>query len=76
MNRNRNDHDNAPLESFFGILKKGMFYHRKYRTRQEAIAEICADIEVFFNRQRRHPRLGNISPTAYWRKFIRQQGAA
>jgi putative transposase len=76
MSRKGNCYDNAPMESFFGTLKTELVHHRKYRTRQEAIADISEYIEVFYNRQRRHASLGNISPAAYWKKCIRQQGAA
>jgi transposase InsO family protein len=53
-----------------------MVHHRKYRTRQQAMAEFSEYIEVFYNRQRRHASLGNLSSAAYWKKFIRRQGAA
>lgn len=75
MSRKGNCWDNASMESFFGTLKRELVHHRKYRTRQQAIAEISEYIEMFYNRQRRHASLGNISPAAYWRKFIRRQGA-
>jgi len=58
---------NAPMESFFGTLKTEMVHHRKYLTRQEAMADIRKYIEVFYNRQRRHASLGNLSPAAYWK---------
>jgi putative transposase len=76
MSRKGNCWDNASMESFFGTLKTELVHHQKYSTRQEAIAEIREYIEVFYNRQRRHASLGNISPAAYWKKFIRQHGAA
>jgi transposase InsO family protein len=38
------------MENFFGTLKREMVHHRKYRTRQEAMAEISEYIEVFYNR--------------------------
>lgn len=76
MSRKGNCWDNAPMESFFGTLKTEMVHHRKYRTRQEAIAEIREYIEVFYNRQRRHASLGNLSPAAYWKKNVTRQGAA
>jgi len=76
MSRKGNCYDNAPMESFFGTLKTELVHHRKYRTRQEATSDIREYVEVFYNRQRRHARLGNLSPAAYWKKFIRQQGAA
>ena len=47
MSRKGNCYDNAPMESFFGTLKRELVHHRKYRTRQEAIAEISEYIEVF-----------------------------
>jgi len=52
------------LGTFFGTLKREIVHHRKYRTRQEAMAEISEYIEVFYNRQRRHANLGNLSPAA------------
>lgn len=76
MSRKGNCYDNAPMESFFGTLKTELVYHRKYRKRQEAVAEVSEYIEVFYNRQRRHASLGNISPLAFWRKYYRRQGAA
>ena len=76
MSRKGNCWDNASMESFFGTLKQEMVHHRKYRTRREAMTEISEYIEVFYNRQRRHANLGNLSPAAYWKKFIRRQGAA
>jgi putative transposase len=76
MSRKGNCWDNASMESFFGTLKRELVHHRKYRTRQQAVAEISEYIEMFYNRQRRHASLGNLSPAAYWKKFIRQQGAA
>ena len=76
MSRKGNCYDNAPMESFFGTLKTELVHHRNYRTRQEAMREISEYIEVFYNRQRRHASLGNLSPAAYWKKFFRRQGAA
>ena len=40
MSRKGNCYDNAPMESFFGTLKTELIHHRKYRSRQEAIADI------------------------------------
>ncbi|TYO95262.1 integrase-like protein [Geothermobacter ehrlichii] len=75
--REGNYWDNAPMESFFGTLKRELVHHRKYHTRQEATAEISEHIKTFYNRQRRHASLGNLPPpAAYWKKYIRQQEAA
>jgi transposase InsO family protein len=40
------------------------------------MADIQEYIEVFYNRQRRHANLGSLSPAAYWKKYVMQQGAA
>jgi len=65
MSRKGNCYDNAPMESWFGTLKSELTHHRHYRTRHEAVREIVEYIEVFYNRQRRHAKLGNISPAAF-----------
>jgi putative transposase len=65
MSRKGNCYDNAPMESFWGILKQELVHHRRYRTRQEAIRDITEYIEIFYNRQRRQARLGFLSPAAF-----------
>jgi transposase InsO family protein len=76
MSRKGNCYDNAPMESFWGILKQELVHHRKYSTRQEAIREITEYIEIFYNRQRRQARLGYLSPIVYEQKFYAGQMAA
>ena len=58
-------YDNAVVESFFSTLKRERVKRRKYRTRDEARADIFDFIERFYNRERRHGYLGNISPVEY-----------
>ena len=69
MSRKGNCYDNAPMESFWGTLKQELIHHRRYRTRQEAIAEITEYIEIFYNRQRRQARLGYLSPAVYEQRY-------
>lgn len=76
MSRRGNCYDNAPMESFWGTLKNELVYHREYETRAQAIREITEYIEIFYNRQRRHSRLGNLSPAAFTQRFYWQQQAA
>jgi putative transposase len=76
MSRKGNCYDNAPMESFWGILKTELIHHRRYKTRQEAIREITEHIEVFYNRQRRQKRLGYLSPAAYERLYYDKKKAA
>jgi putative transposase len=61
MNRKGICYDNTPMESFFGTLKSELVHHRKFQTRQEAITEISAYTEVFYNLQRRHANLASKS---------------
>lgn len=68
--------DNAPMESFWGILKQELVYQSHYRSRQEAKQEITEYIEVFYNRQRIQAKLGFISPAAYARQYYEQLLAA
>ena len=58
-------YDNAVVESFFATLKRERIKRHKYRTRDEARADIFDYIERFYNRQRRHGYVGNISPVEY-----------
>ncbi|TKB79438.1 MAG: IS3 family transposase [Nitrospira sp.] len=75
MSRKGNCYDNAPMESFWGTLKTELVHHRRYDTREQARREITEYIEVFYNRQRRHSRLGNCSPAAFAQQWVRQQPA-
>lgn len=65
MSRRGNCYDNAPVESFFGSLKKEKIRRHIFKTCEVARAELFDYIEVFYNRVRRHQHLGNISPTDY-----------
>lgn len=76
MSRKGNCYDNAPMESCWGSLKNELVHHQRYETRSEAESSIREYLEVFYNRQRRHSRLGNISPAAFAKNYRRQQTAA
>ncbi len=69
MSGSGNCFDNAPMESFRGIIKQELINHRHYRTRQEAIEDITEYIEGFYNRQRLQAKLGYLSSVAYARKY-------
>jgi putative transposase len=76
MSRKGDCYDNAPMESFWGILKNELVHHSRYKTREQAIREITEHIEVFYNRQRRQARLGYLSPAVYERQFYATRAAA
>lgn len=73
MSRKGNCYDNAPMESFWGTLKTELVHHRRYSTRQDAQQEISEYIEIFYNRQRRHSRLGDIAPATFYHQFIQKE---
>jgi hypothetical protein len=47
MSHRGNCYDNAPMESFCGLLKNELVHHRKFKTRAEAIEAITEYIENF-----------------------------
>jgi transposase InsO family protein len=65
MSRTGDCWDNAPMESFWGTLKRELVHHERFATRTEAKTKIFEYIEVFYNRQRRHSALGSLSPVEY-----------
>nr|WP_107372255.1 IS1 family transposase [Shigella sp. SHS-1] len=54
-----------------GVVRNGKstLSHYRFNNRDEAISVIREYIEIFYNRQRRHSRLGNISPAAFREKY-------
>ncbi len=63
-------YDNAVVESFFASLKRERINRTKYRTRDEARADVFDYIERFYNRQRRHGYVGNISPVEFEKRTL------
>ena len=53
---------NALMESVFAALKVEHVHHCRFRTREEAKADVFDYIEVFYNRQRLHSALGYRTP--------------
>ena len=58
------------------LTRSELVHHQRYATRAEAVASIREYIEIFYNRQRRHSRLGNLSPAVFAKKFSNMQQAA
>ena len=46
MSAKGNCFDNAPIESFWGVLKNKLIYHQDYKTRFAAIIDIIRYIEL------------------------------
>jgi putative transposase len=65
MSGKGNCFDNAPMESFWGMLKQELVYHSHFKTRREATQAITEYIELFYNRQRLQAKLGFVSPAVF-----------
>ena len=78
MSRKGNCWDNAPMESFFGTLKTESLHHYRFTTRQQARQGVFEYIEVFYNRIRRHAKIGNKVPADFANQYYasRQHSAA
>jgi putative transposase len=61
MSRKGNCWDNAVAESFFKTIKVELVYTQKYLTKQQAAISIFEYIETWYNRNRRHKHLNNLT---------------
>jgi putative transposase len=69
MSRRGDCWDNAAMESFFSTLKIERVHRQRYRTRDQARADIFDYIERFYNPKRRHSTLGQISPIEFEKRL-------
>jgi len=53
------------MESFHASLQKELIYRQSWATRQQARTAVFGYIEGFYNRRRRHSRLGMLCPVAF-----------
>ncbi len=65
--------DNAPTESFMGILKRECVHRKTFETREQAQLEIFEYIEAFYNRLRMHSALGFMSPMEFEEKMTKKE---
>ena len=65
MSRRGNCWDNAVAESFFSTLKTELLDGRPPGSLDDARRRLFEYIEVFYNRQRRHSTLGQMSPADF-----------
>lgn len=69
MSRKGDCWDNAAMEAFFSTLKLERTNRTRYRTRDEARADVFDYIERFYNPRRRHSTLGQVSPDQFERAW-------
>jgi len=68
-------YDNALVESFFATLEKELLSKNSYRNRTEARISLFDYIEVFYNRQRMHSSIEDLSPADFERKLEDQEAS-
>ena len=68
MSRRGNCHDNSPVESFFGLLKRERIRRRIYSTKDAARTEVFDYIEMFYNLKCRIGSVGDLSPVEFERR--------
>lgn len=61
MSRKGNCWDNAVAESFFKTIKTELVYRTRFADRNEAAVSIFEWIETWYNKNRRHAALGNLT---------------
>ena len=61
--------DNGPMEGFWGIMKREMYYGRKFRTKEELVQAIEEYIDYYINR-RVQRKLGVLTPMEYHEKLL------
>lgn len=66
--RRGNCWDNAVMESFFATLKTELVHEALWPTRAQAVAELAAYLDGWYNYERRHSSLGYLSPVEYERQ--------
>jgi transposase InsO family protein len=76
MSRKGNCWDNAVAESFFKSLKAEWTNWKKYSTIHEAELSVFQYIETWYNVNRRHSKLGYMSPVEFEQHLLKHKKAA
>lgn len=70
MSKRGDCYDNAAMESWNGSLKVEAIHGERFKTRKEAKQHIFDYIDVYYNRQRLHSKLGYLSPVEFEEKQV------
>ncbi|MBI4428344.1 MAG: IS3 family transposase [Ignavibacteriales bacterium] len=65
ISRTGNCYENAVTESFFHTFKIEHVFFSRFETRQKTRTSVFDYIELFYNRQRIHSTINNLSPMQY-----------
>lgn len=61
--------DNDPMEGFWGILKREMYYKQKFHTREELVQAIMEYMDYYTNDRPQHG-LGILTPMEFYEKQL------
>ena len=75
MSRKGNCWDNAVAESFFGTLEQELVKRKRWKDPAAAREAIADYIHAFYNTERRHSTLGDVSPATFEAAFSERQVA-
>ena len=63
--------NNGPMEGFWGIMKREMYYGRKYKTK-EALIKAIEDYIDYYTNKRVQRNLGIVTPMEFYKKKLRE----
>ena len=61
--------DNGPMEGFWGILKREMYYRHRFTDKDDLIGAISDYID-YYNNRRLQRKLAVMTPMAYHNNYI------
>jgi putative transposase len=73
MSRIGNCYDNACIESFHGVIKRELVFHRRFTTREEAKQETFEYLVHFYNAERIHSACDYLSLLDFELKYYRER---
>lgn len=76
MSRKGNCWDNAVAESFFKTLKSEQIYGNKLVAKVQMDINLFEYIEIWYNRERRHSAIGNLTIQEFWNQKLNVKKAS
>lgn len=76
MSRKGDCWDNAVAESFFKTLKTEQIYGNKLVSKAQMKMDLFEYIEIWYNRERRHSAIGNLTIREFWNQKSNLKNAA
>jgi transposase InsO family protein len=61
--------DNGPMEGFWGIMKREMYYRKKFHSKDELVLAISEYLNYYIN-ERPQRKLGILTPMEYHKKML------